>query len=237
MDVKFLLKNILYIILLIPTLLQAASDLELDVSTLTSESISEILPLLIGRNGEKIISDVSFSNDKVLLNTLPAENEPRRLLTATVDNYIAKSDIILNKIKDKVIEIPDMALKGRVMHKLRLNKSFLKSVFDDLYAKKIEMNSAFYVTKFNGEAVIITQVESHAHELHIEYVMSDPDNLLNTALNNEGAIKRASVENIRSIARDVISNNPSITKMKSYVVSPTLEANYRRFGFTEFSCR
>ncbi|WP_318511862.1 hypothetical protein [Photobacterium leiognathi] len=237
MDVKFLLKNILYIILLAPTLLQAGSDLELDVSTLTSESISEILPLLIGRNGEKIISDVSFFNDKILLNTLPAENEPRRLLTATVDNYIAKSDIILKKIKDKVIEIPDMAQKGRVMHKLRLNKSFLKSVFDDLYSKKIEMNSAFYVTKFNGEAVVITQVESHAHELHIEYVMSDPDNLLNIILNNEGAIKRASVENIRSIARDVISNNPSITKMKSYVISPTLEANYRRFGFTEFSCR
>ncbi|WP_318518878.1 hypothetical protein [Photobacterium leiognathi] len=99
------------------------------------------------------------------------------------------------------------------------------------------MNSTFYITKFNGEAVVITQTKLNENELHIEYVMSDLDNLLNTALNTEGAIKRASVENIRSIARDVISNNPSITKMKSFVVSPTLEANYRRFGFTEFSCR
>lgn len=53
MGVKFLLKNILYIILLAPTLLQAASDLELDVNTLTSESFSEICPLLIDKNGEK----------------------------------------------------------------------------------------------------------------------------------------------------------------------------------------
>ncbi|WP_318477127.1 hypothetical protein [Photobacterium leiognathi] len=111
MDVKFLLKNILYIILLAPTLLQAASDLELDVNTLTSESISEICPLLIDKNGEKIISDVSFSNEKVLLDKIPTENESRRLLTTTVDNYIAKSNIILHKIKDKVIEIPDMAKK------------------------------------------------------------------------------------------------------------------------------
>ncbi|WP_305811606.1 hypothetical protein [Photobacterium leiognathi] len=237
MDVKFLLKNIFYIILLAPTLLQAASDLELDVTKLSSESISEICPLLIDKNGEKIISDVSFSNEKVLLDKIPTENEPRRLLTTTVDNYIAKSNIILHKIKDKVIEIPDMAKKGRLMHKLNLNKSFLTKVFNDLYSKRIEMNSTFYITKFNGEAVVITQTKLHENELHIEYVMSDPDNILNTVLNTEGAIKRASVENIRSIARDAISNNPSITKMKSYVVSPTLEANYRRFGFTEFSCR
>ncbi|WP_305818822.1 hypothetical protein [Photobacterium leiognathi] len=61
------------------------------------------------------------------------------------------------------------------------------------------MNSAFYVTKFDGEAVVIAQVESLGNELHIEYVMSDPDNILNTVLNTEGGNKRASVENIRSI--------------------------------------
>ncbi|WP_305817589.1 hypothetical protein [Photobacterium leiognathi] len=80
-------------------------------------------PILIGKDGEKIISDINFTNEKVLLNKIPAENEPRRLLTTTIDNYIAKSTI-LHKIKDKVIEIPDMVKKGRLIHKLNLNKSF-----------------------------------------------------------------------------------------------------------------
>ncbi|WP_318416644.1 hypothetical protein [Photobacterium leiognathi] len=236
MGVKFLLKNILYIILLAPTLLQAASDLELDVSKLSPESISEMPPLLIDKNGEKIISDIKFSNDKVLLNKLRAENEPRRLLTTTIDNYIAKSNVILHKIDDDTIDFPDLATKNKARNRVRLNRSFLRQAFDDLYANKIDMHGAFYVTKFDGEAVVIAQAEPLGNELHIEFVMSNPDNILNTILNNEGAIKRASVENIRSIARDVISNNPSITKMKSYVVSPTLEANYRRFGFTELTC-
>ncbi|WP_305813927.1 hypothetical protein [Photobacterium leiognathi] len=78
MDVKFIVKIILYILFLTPRLLQAASDLELDVTKLSSESVSEICPLLIDKNGEKIISDVSFSNEKVLLDKIPTENEPRR---------------------------------------------------------------------------------------------------------------------------------------------------------------
>lgn len=236
MNIMFILRKIFYLILLIPTLLQAASDLELDISKLSPEILATIPPLLIGKNGEKVISDTNFTNEKVLLNKIPAENEPRRLLTETVSKYISNSDVIMNKIDNNIIEILDVEKKGRLMHRLRLNKSFLKIIFDDLYSKKIEINSYFYVTKFNNEAVVITQAESIGSELNIEFVMSNPDNILNTILNNEGAIKRASVENIRSIGRDVISNNPVIKRMKAYVVSPTLEANYRRLGFTEFTC-
>lgn len=236
MSARFLLKKFLYLILLIPTLLQAAVDLELDISELSPESLTTMPPVLIGKNGEKIISDINFTNEKVLLNKIPAENEARRLLTATVDKYISKSNVIINKIMNNIIEIPNQVTKSKIIHKLKLNKSFLKNIFNDLYLKKTDMANVFYVTKFNNEAVVITQAEIIGSELNIEFVMSNPDNILNTILNNEGAIKRASVENIRSIGRDVISNNPVIKKMKTYVVSSTLEANYRRLGFTEFTC-
>ena len=236
MSARFILIKILHLILFIPSLLQAGIDLELDISKLSPESLTTMPPILIGKNGEKIISDINFVNEKVLLDKIPAENEARRLLTATVDKYIAKSNTLLNKIMNNIIEIPNPVTRNKVIHRLRLNNSFLRKIFNELYSKRIDMESSFYVTKFNNEAVVITQTESIGNELHIEFVMSNPDNILNTLLNNEGAIKRASVENIRSIGRDIVSNKPSINKIKSYVVSPTLEANYRRLGFTEFTC-
>ncbi len=61
--------------------------------------------------------------------------------------------------------------------------------------------------------------------------MSNPDNIIDTRLNQTGAIKRASVENVRSIARDIRSNYPSIKHLSAYTKSPILEANYRRMGF------
>ncbi|WP_305416086.1 hypothetical protein [Photobacterium leiognathi] len=119
MGVKFLLKNILYIMLLAPTLLQAASDLRVRCKTNYLQKVFlKCTPLLIDKNGEKIISDIKFcTNDKVLLNKLRAENEPRRLLTTTIDNYIAKSNVILHKIDDDTIDFPDLATKNKARHR------------------------------------------------------------------------------------------------------------------------
>ncbi|PHZ58645.1 hypothetical protein CRG86_012525 [Photobacterium leiognathi] len=137
MSARFLLKNFLYLILLIPTLLKAASDLELDISKLSPESLTEMPPVLIGKNGEKIISDINFTNEKVLLDKIPSENEARRLLTATVDKYISKSNVIINKIMNNIIEIPNQVTKSKIVHKLKLNNSFLRKIFNDLYSKKL----------------------------------------------------------------------------------------------------
>ncbi|WP_305818823.1 hypothetical protein [Photobacterium leiognathi] len=54
MNARFLLLKISYLILLIPTLLQAASDIELDISKLSPESLTTMPPIiLIGKDGEK----------------------------------------------------------------------------------------------------------------------------------------------------------------------------------------
>ncbi|MGD6739747.1 hypothetical protein ACN08N_09620 [Photobacterium leiognathi subsp. mandapamensis] len=65
----------------------------------------------------------------------------------------------------------------------------------------------------------------------IDLVMSNLDNIIKNSLSMEGGIKRASVENIKNIIRDLRENSSSVGRIEAYVVSPILESNLRRMGF------
>lgn len=107
----------------------------------------------------------------------------------------------------------------------------MEAAYEDFKYDQINTQVRYYTTKYNNKPVVITRSIDTLDTLDIDLVMSNPDNIIDTRLNRTGAIKRASVENVRSIARDIRSNHPSIRHLSAYVKSPILEENYRRMGF------
>ncbi|WP_419237681.1 hypothetical protein ACN08P_08645 [Photobacterium leiognathi subsp. mandapamensis] len=237
-----ILKYFLVILAFIPSLCFAVYDsLFLDLAKISEESIHSINPVTLDSNGDRIISDTLFISEKVSLDKPNEQSEQRRMLKAKFQSYIARNKELIKKINNGEIAIPDDDLKFDTKHDLTNNQRFLEASYEDFTENKIEENIHYYLTNVNDENVIISRTEieensSGINTLEVDLVMSNPDNILKNRLNLQGAVKRASVDNIRSIIRDIRTNNPTIKKVVAYVISPILESNYRRMGFETLFC-
>ncbi|WP_419240026.1 hypothetical protein [Photobacterium leiognathi] len=211
----------------------AGKNLTLEIDKIKEQDITSILPILIGNDEETTISDTIFTNEKIVLDKPISLHEARQNLKEVISNYIKKTKKIISDIKDGSIAIPNEALKNEVMLNLRNNDSFLKRTLSSVDSSEVSERYKLYTTKFKGNTVIISQTAIFEGELDIQLVMSDPDNIINNSLKLNGGIKRASVENIRGIIRDLLTNEPSVKTVSAHVISPTLESNYRRVGFKD----
>lgn len=233
---KFL-KYFLVILIFNPSLCFAVNNsLFLDLTKVSEESIHSINPITLDSNGDKVILDTLFISEKVSLDKPNEKNESRRMLKTKIKSYIARNKELIKKINSGEIVIPDDDLKFDTKRDLINNQRFLESSYEDFTENKIESNINYYLTKVNDENVIISRTEidedlSDVNTLEVDLVMSNPDNILKNRLNLQGAVKRASVDNIRSIIRDIRTNNTTIKRVTAYVISPILESNYRRMGF------
>ncbi len=214
------------------------SQLDLDISSLSDQDLTPIKPLLVTKERVTKISDKLFVNSQVRLNKPQSENPSRKILKETVDKFLNNTKETIEKIRRKEISIPDSTLEKKILDDLERNEIFLDSSLDDLKNDKMLSDNVYlFITSHDDNTLIITRTQiKNSSVLEIDTVMSDPANILNTNLMNEGAVKRASVENIRSIARDVRQNQPLIKKISAFVISSTLESNYRRMGFKESPC-
>lgn len=229
--------SFLYLCLIsLSTLSVVGNDLIIDVNELKNQDLTSIPPLLIGENGTSKVSETIFTNEKITLEQPITASEPRKRLKIIVNGYISKSKEILDSIKDGSFIIPDISQKSELIINLRNNYSFLREAIEFIDSNEIFSEYNFHTTKFKGNTLVIAKTYKYGDKLGITLVMSNPENLVNNKLKLIGGIKRASVENVRSIARDVVTNEPSIKLLSAYVLSPTLESNYRRFGFTEELC-
>ncbi|WP_305840930.1 hypothetical protein [Photobacterium leiognathi] len=132
--------------------------------------------------------------------------------------------------------MPNDEIKRNVMIDLKNNDSFMKRTLSTVDSNEVSGRYKLYATKLKGKIVIISQTTTFDDELYVSLVMSDPDNIINNSLKLNGGIKRASVESIRGIVRDLLTNDPSVKTISAHVVSPTLESNYRRIGFKDSPC-
>ncbi|WP_318458951.1 hypothetical protein [Photobacterium leiognathi] len=214
----------------------AGNNLTLELSTIKDQDIRSIHPILIGENGDTTISETIFSNEKIILDKPINLHEARKNLAETLKSFVTKTKKIIRDIKDGSIAIPNEALKNEVMLNLRNNDSFLKRTLSSVDSSEVSERYKLYATKLKGKTVIISQTTTFDDELYVSLVMSDPDNIINNSLKLNGGIKRASVENIRGIVRDLLTNDPSVKTISAHVVSPTLESNYRRIGFKDSPC-
>ncbi|WP_318442223.1 hypothetical protein [Photobacterium leiognathi] len=214
----------------------AGNNLTLELSTIKDQDIRSIHPILIGENGDTTISETIFSNEKIILDKPINLHEARKNLAETLKSFVTKTKKIIRDIKDGSIAIPNEALKNEVMLNLRNNDSFLKRTLSSVDSSEVSERYKLYATKLKGKTVIISQTTTFDDELYVSLVMSDPDNIINNSLKLNGGIKRASVENIRGIVRDLLTNDPSVKTISAHVVSPTLESNYRRIGFKDSLC-
>ncbi|WP_318410485.1 hypothetical protein [Photobacterium leiognathi] len=214
----------------------AGNNLTLELSTIKDQDIRSIHPILIGENGDTTISETIFSNEKITLDKPINLHEARKNLAETLKSFVTKTKKIIRDIKDGSIAIPNEALKNEVMLNLRNNDSFLKRTLSSVDSSEVSERYKLYATKLKGKTVIISQTTTFDDELYVSLVMSDPDNIINNSLKLNGGIKRASVENIRGIVRDLLTNDPSVKTISAHVVSPTLESNYRRIGFKDSPC-
>ncbi|WP_318416650.1 hypothetical protein [Photobacterium leiognathi] len=214
----------------------AGNNLTLELSTIKDQDIRSIHPILIGENGDTTISETIFSNEKIILDKPINLHEARKNLAETLKSFVSKTKKIIRDIKDGSIAIPNEALKNEVMLNLRNNDSFLKRTLSSVDSSEVSERYKLYATKLKGKTVIISQTTTFDDELYVSLVMSDPDNIINNSLKLNGGIKRASVENIRGIVRDLLTNDPSVKTISAHVVSPTLESNYRRIGFKDSPC-
>ncbi|PSV20284.1 hypothetical protein C0W44_12865 [Photobacterium leiognathi subsp. mandapamensis] len=205
--------------------------LDLKLSSLSENDIALIYPVIIDSNADKIISTTPFSNDVIFLHHVEAESPARKELKSILGSYIKRTKALLNNIKKKKIFIENIALRNEIKSTLKTNKVFMEAAYEDFKYDQINTQVRYYTTKYNNKPVVITRSIDTLDTLDIDLVMSNPDNIIDTRLNRTGAIKRASVENVRSIARDIRSNHPSIRHLSAYVKSPILEENYRRMGF------
>ncbi|MCE7554908.1 hypothetical protein [Aliivibrio fischeri] len=229
--------SFLYLCLIsLSTLSVAGKSLIINVNDLKNQDLTSVPPLLIGENGTSKVSETIFTNEKITLEQPIAESEPRKRLKIIVNGYISKSKEILDSIKDGSFIISDISQKNELLVDLRNNSDFLRRTIEFIDSDTTFPKYNFHITKFKGNTLVITKTYKYGDELDISLVMSNPENLVNNKLKLTGGIKRASVENVRSIARDVVTNEPSMKLLSAYVVSPTLESNYRRFGFTEELC-
>ncbi|WP_318436240.1 hypothetical protein [Photobacterium leiognathi] len=214
----------------------AGNNLTLELSTIKDQDIRSIHPILIGENGDTTISETIFSNEKIILDKPINLHEARKNLAETLKSFVTKTKKIIRDIKDGSIAIQNEALKNEVMLNLRNNDSFLKRTLTSVDSSEVSERYKLYTTKLKGKTVIISQTTTFDDELYVSLVMSDPDNIINNSLKLNGGIKRASVENIRGIVRDLLTNDPSVKTISAHVVSPTLESNYRRIGFKDSPC-
>ncbi|WP_305419906.1 hypothetical protein [Photobacterium leiognathi] len=237
-----ILKYFLVILAFIPSLCFAVYDsLFLDLAKVSEESIHSINPVTLDSNGDRVISDTLFISEKVSLDKPNEQSEQRLMLKAKFQSYIERNKELIKQINSGEIAIPDGDLKLNTRLDLTNNQRFLESSYEDFTENKIEGNIHYYLTNVNDENVIISRTEieedlSGIKTLEVDLVMSNPDNILKNRLNLQGAVKRASVDNIRSIIRDIRTNNPTIKKVVAYVISPILESNYRRMGFETLFC-
>ncbi|MGD6735898.1 hypothetical protein ACP5PY_05765 [Photobacterium leiognathi subsp. mandapamensis] len=220
-------------LIILSTFSIAGNNLTLELSTIKDQDIRSIHPILIGKNGDTTISETIFSNEKIILDKPINLHEARKNLAETLKSFVTKTKKIIRDIKDGSIAIPNEALKNEVMLNLRNNDSFLKRTLSSVDSSEVSERYKLYTTKFKGNTVIISQTAIFEGELDIQLVMSDPDNIINNSLKLNGGIKRASVENIRGIIRDLLTNEPSVKTVSAHVISPTLESNYRRIGFKD----
>ncbi|PSW64346.1 hypothetical protein [Photobacterium leiognathi] len=214
----------------------AGNNLTLELTTIKEQDIRSIHPILIGENGDTTISETIFSNEKIILDKPINLHVARKNLAETLKSFVTKTKKIIRDIKDGSIAIPNEALKNEVMLNLRNNDSFLKRTLSSVDSSEVSERYKLYATKLKGKTVIISQTTTFDDELYVSLVMSDPDNIINNSLKLNGGIKRASVENIRGIVRDLLTNDPSVKTISAHVVSPTLESNYRRIGFKDSPC-
>ncbi|WP_318441175.1 hypothetical protein [Photobacterium leiognathi] len=237
-----ILKYFLVILTFIPSLCFAVDDaLFLELAKISEESIHSINPVTLDSNGDRVISDTLFISEKVSLDKPNEQSEQRRMLKAKFQSYIERNKELIKQINSGEIAIPDGDLKLNTRLDLTNNQRFLEASYEDFTENKIEGNIHYYLTNVNDENVIISRTEieedlSGIKTLEVDLVMSNPDNILKNRLNLQGAVKRASVDNIRSIIRDIRNNNPTIKKVVAYVISPILESNYRRMGFETLFC-
>lgn len=226
-------KIFLYLIILLFSIESFAIDevLNLKLSSLSENDIALMYPVIIDSNAEKVISTTPFSNEVFFLNRVEAESPARKELKDILGSYIKRTKALLNNIKKKKIFIEDIALKNEIKSTLKTNKVLMEAAYEDFKYDQINTEVRYYTTKYNNKPVVLTRSIDTLDTLDIDLVMSNPDNIVDTRLNRAGAIKRASIENVRSIARDIRSNYPSIRYLSAYVKSPILEANYRRIGF------
>ncbi|WP_318513533.1 hypothetical protein [Photobacterium leiognathi] len=214
----------------------AGNNLTLELTTIKEQDIRSIHPILIGENGDTTISETIFSNEKIILDKPINLHVARKNLAETLKSFVTKTKKIIRDIKDGSIAIPNEALKNEVMLNLRNNDSFLKRTLTSVDSSEVSERYKLYTTRLKGKTVIISQTTTFDDELYVSLVMSDPDNIINNSLKLNGGIKRASVENIRGIVRDLLTNDPSVKTISAHVVSPTLESNYRRIGFKDSPC-
>ncbi|WP_419240021.1 hypothetical protein [Photobacterium leiognathi] len=239
---KKFFKYFLVILSFIPSLCFAVYDsLFLELAKVQEASIQPINPITLDNNSDRIISDKLFISEKVSLDKPNEQSELRRMLKTKLKSYIKTNKELIKKINSGEIVIPDDDLKFDTKHDLTNNQRFLESSYEDFTENKIEGNINYYLTNVNDENVIISRTEIEENlkgikTLEVDLVMSNPDNILKNRLNLQGAVKRASVDNIRSIIRDIRTNNPTIKKVVAYVISPILESNYRRMGFETLFC-
>ncbi|PSW48758.1 hypothetical protein [Photobacterium leiognathi] len=226
-------KIFLYLIIFLFSIKTFAIDevLDLKLSSLSENDISLIHPILIDSNTQKVVSIIPFNNEIISLHKSELEYDERRVLKNTLKTYIKRTKALLNNIKKKKLFIENIALRNEVKSTLVMNKVFMETAYEDFKFDQINTEVRYYITKYNNNPVVITRSIDTLDTLDIDLVMSNPDNIIDTRLNRTGAIKRASVENVRSIARDIRYNYPSIKHLSAYVKSPILEENYRRMGF------
>ncbi|MBP2699975.1 hypothetical protein GY654_08090 [Vibrio parahaemolyticus] len=236
---KFL-KHFLIILAFIPSLCFAVYDtLYLELAKVAEESIHPINPITLDSNSDKIISDSLFISEKVSLDKSNEQSESRKILKKKIKSYLKRNKELLKKIDNGEIVIHDRDLKLDTRLDLTNNQRFLESSYDDFTENIVSKNIDYYLTNFNNETVIISRTETNlsgVKTLEVDLVMSNPDNILKNRLNLQGAVKRASIDNIRSIIRDLRTNSPTIQKIKAFIISPILESNYRRQGFETSFC-
>ncbi|WP_305813925.1 hypothetical protein [Photobacterium leiognathi] len=214
----------------------AGKSLTLELNKIKEQDITSILPILIGDNGDTTISDTIFTNEKIVLDKPISQHEARQKLKEVLKNYVAKTKKIVSDIRDGTISMPNDEIKRNVMIDLKNNNPFMKRTLSTVDSNEVSERYKLYATKLKGKIVIISQTTTFDDELYVSLVMSDPDNIINNSLKLNGGIKRASVENIRGIVRDLLTNDPSVKTISAHVVSPTLESNYRRIGFKNSPC-
>ncbi|MCG3887009.1 hypothetical protein I3271_20240 [Photobacterium leiognathi] len=214
----------------------AGKSLTLELNKIKEQDITSILPILIGDNGDTTISDTIFTNEKIVLDKPINLHEARKNLAETLKSFVTKTKKIVSDIRDGTISMPNDEIKRNVMIDLKNNDSFMKRTLSTVDSNEVSERYKLYATKLKGKIVIISQTTTFDDELYVSLVMSDPDNIINNSLKLNGGIKRASVENIRGIIRDLLTNEPSVKTISAHVVSPTLESNYRRIGFKDSPC-
>ncbi|WP_305817594.1 hypothetical protein [Photobacterium leiognathi] len=211
----------------------AGKSLTLELNKIKEQDITSILPILIGDNGDTTISDTIFTNEKIVLDKPINLHEARKNLAETLKSFVTKTKKIIRDIRDGTISMPNDEVKRKVMTDLKNNDSFMKRTLSTVDSNEVSERYKLYTTKLKGKTVIISQTTTFDDDLYVSLVMSDPDNIINNSLKLNGGIKRASVENIRGIIRDLLTNEPSVKTISAHVVSPTLESNYRRIGFKD----